>query len=96
MRRLAQSQYETEKSSPSVRYLAAIAEKGVDLQYALFGEPFTVDSVSLEARHRIEEEAFRMVEEFVQTLPDGRLGAEARFALFQVFRADVTKRMELA
>lgn len=94
MRRLAQGQYETEKSSPSVRYLTAIAEKGVDLQYALFGQPFTFDSASVGARHRIEEEAFRMVEEFVQTLPDGRLGAEARFALFQVFRAKVTEQFD--
>lgn len=96
VRRLAQSQYETEKSSPSVRYLAAIAGKGVDLQYVLFGREFTLDSASPNSRYRIEEEAFRMVEEFVQTLPDERLGAEARFALFQIFRAQVAEQAQLA
>lgn len=89
VRRLAQSQYEKGSSSPSVRYLTAIAHAGVNLDFVLFGRPPSFKSLSPSARHQVEEEAFRQVEEFVRSQPVGQLGAEGRFALFQVFRANL-------
>lgn len=87
VKRLAQGQYEKEVSSPSVRYLAAVASVGIDLQYVLFGRAPTDASLTFEKKYRIEEEAFRELEAFVQSQPGGKMGSEGRFALFQVFRA---------
>lgn len=86
VKRLAQSQYEKETSSPPVRYLTAIAKSGVDLQYVLFGRRPETDSISPTERCRIESEAFTLLEDFVRQQPDGTMGAEGRFALFQLFR----------
>lgn len=87
VKRLAQSQYEKETSSPTVRYLAAVGGVGINLDYALFGRAPTDASLTLEKKYRIEEDAFRELEAFVQSQPGGKMGAEGRFALFQAFRA---------
>ena len=87
IKRLAQSQYEKESSSPSVRYLAAIAPTGINLDYVVFGRITGEERLTEEEKYRIEAEAFQAVEVFVQNQPGGQLGAEGRFALFQAFRS---------
>lgn len=87
IKRLAQSQYEKESSSPSVRYLAAIAPTGINLDYVLFGRTAGEVPLTSEEIYRIDAEAFQAVEAFVQNQPGGQFGAEGRFALFQAFRS---------
>lgn len=91
IRRLAQSQYEKEASSPSVRYLAAIAEAGISLDYVLFGRGTSDALLTSQDRYQIEAEAFQELETFVQSQPGGQIGAEGRFALFQAFRSRRTQ-----
>lgn len=99
IKRLAQSQYEKESSSPSVRYLAAIALAGINLDYVLFGRNAGEVPLTSEEKYRIDAEAFQAVEAFVQNQPGGQIGAEGRFALFQAFRSqrieDALKRSSL-
>lgn len=91
VKRLAQGQYEKEVSSPSVRYLAAIASVGIDLQYALFGRRRDSGLLSPIELSRIEGRAFELLEEFIRKQPEANYGAEGRFALFQLFRANLTE-----
>lgn len=91
IKRLAQSQYERETSSPTVRYLAAIAAAGVNLTQVLFGESLSSGLLPSSVQYRIERQAFELVEEHVCQQPAGILGAEARFALFQLFKSQLTQ-----
>lgn len=91
IQRLAQSQYEKEASSPSVRYLAAAAKSGVNLEYVLFGRTPCDAMLTPQDRYQIEAEAFQELEAFIESQPGGRMGAEGRFALFQAFRARRTQ-----
>lgn len=93
IRRLAQSQYEKETSSPTVRYLSAIGSAGLNLDYILFGRLPSERQITPEESYRVEGEAFRLLEEFVQKQPTGQLGAEGRFALFQVFRGNLIEQI---
>lgn len=95
IRRLAQSQYEKEINSPNVRYLSAICGAGLNLDYILFGRTPSERHLSPEDSYRVEGEAFRLLEEFVQKQPGGHLGAEGRFALFQVFRGNLIEQLRL-
>lgn len=92
IKRLAQSQYERESSSPTVRYLAAIAHAGINLHQLLFGGLPSVEQLSTSDQYRIERQAFELVEEHVQAQPEGLLGAEARFALFQLFKSQLAQQ----
>lgn len=91
VKRLAQGQYEKGLSSPSVRYLAAIASMGIDVQYALFGHRPGGSLLSSLELHRIEGRAFELLEEFIRKQPDATYGAEGKFALFQLFRTNLTE-----
>jgi transcriptional regulator with XRE-family HTH domain len=91
VKRLAQSQYEKEASSPTVRYLAALASAGIDLEYVLFGGQTRANLLSLTKKNQIESQAFEQLEAFVRQQPVGHYGAEARFALFQMLRANLTQ-----
>lgn len=91
IRRLAQSQYEKEASSPSVRYLAAIGGAGINLDYVLFGRAPCDAQLTPQHRYQLDAEAFQEVEAFVQSQPGGQMGAEGRFALFQAFRSRRTR-----
>lgn len=91
VKRLTQSQYEKETSSPSVRYLAAVASAGIDLDYALFGRRRDANSLSQVERCSIERQAFDRLEVFVRQQSEGNYGAEGRFALFQLLRANLTQ-----
>lgn len=91
VKRLAHSQYEKEVSSPTVRYLDALAPAGVNLDYVLFGRKSEADVLSQAEKNQIESEAFEQLEAFVRNQPGGHYGAEARFALFQMLRANLTQ-----
>lgn len=92
IKRLAQSQYERETSSPTVRYLAAIAHAGVNLTKVLFCDLPSIEQQSSSEQYRIERQAFELVEEHVRQQPEGFLGAEARFALFQLFKSQLSNQ----
>jgi len=94
VKRLAQSQYETGTSMPTVRYLADVAHVGIDLRYALFGCRDDSSLLSTAEVSRIEERAFELVEDFVST-QQATYGAEGRFALFQLLRARLTEEAQL-
>jgi len=94
IKRLAQSQYERETSSPTVRYLAAIAEAGVNLNRVLFGDLPSNGLLPSSDQYRIERQAFELVEEHVRQQPEGFLGAEARFALFQLFKSQLAQQSQ--
>lgn len=92
IKRLAQSQYERETSSPTVRYLSAIAQAGVNLTQILFGDLPPIGQLPSSDQYRIEHQAFELVEEHVRQQPEGFLGAEARFALFQLFKSQLARQ----
>lgn len=92
IKRLAQSQYERETSSPTVRYLAAIAQAGVNLTQVLFGDLPSIGLLPSSDQYRIERQAFELVEAHVCQQPEGVLGAEARFALFQLFKSQLAQQ----
>lgn len=94
IRRLAQSQYEKETSSPNVRYLSAVGSAGLNLEYIVFGRLASDTPLTTDDTYRIEGEAFRLLEEFVQKQPGSQMGVEGRFALFQVFRENLTKQLK--
>ena len=87
VKRLAQQQYESENSVPNLRYLNAIGIAGVSLPYVLFGIRQSDTPLTHEQIDRIEDRAFTWVEEYAQTRPDGRLGAEARRFSYQMIKA---------
>lgn len=93
IQRLAQSQYEREASSPSVRYLALAAEAGVDLNRLLFGDSQVTKHLCGDEQYRIERLAFEEVEKYVMRQPEGFFGAEARFALFQLLKSQLQLKM---
>ena len=91
VQRLAQSQYENGSSAPSVRYLAGVAEVGIDLVYALFGDRKNVNPMPLAEAVRIEAQAFERLESFIASHPGATYGAETRFAMFQLLREELTE-----
>ncbi|SDG56269.1 helix-turn-helix domain-containing protein [Propionivibrio dicarboxylicus] len=84
VQRLAQGQYESESRSPTVRFLSAIGNSGIDLNYVLFGRK---SPPAAEEQRSLEKRVFELVEKYAQGQPDGRLGAEARYAMFEFLRA---------
>lgn len=85
IRRLAQQQYEQEKSSPSVAYLSEIAVAGADLGYLLFGERST-PGISLDSMGRIEHKAFEMMETLAIERAHEKPSMATRWTWFRVFR----------
>lgn len=86
VRRLTQGQYESEVRSPSVKYLAAVGGTGIDLQYTLFGQRATCASADSRG---LEKKIFELVEQYAERQPDGRLGYEGRFAMFDYLRGQL-------
>lgn len=89
VQRLAQSQYEAETSTPTVRYLCQINAAGVDLSYLLFGVPSNRHTSTSAETRRIEIEAFKLTEDYVRTKYDGDLPAEGRYVIFELIRAQL-------
>lgn len=90
VQRLAQSLYEKERSAPTVRYLAGISAVGIDLQYVLFAQNRNAHSLTPSEINRIELCAFDALEKFISEHPEGYFDAPQKFAMFQVFRANLT------
>lgn len=86
VKRLAQLQYESEASTPTVRYLSAIGAAGVDLSYLLFGMKTQSGTISPEKQEQIESRAFEWVEECANARQDGKLSAEMRRFLYQMIK----------
>lgn len=86
VKRLAQSQYEKELSSPTVKYLAAVSAVGVDVQYALWGARPDMATLPLVEQSQIEIGAFEMLADYLRQQPEVNFGAQGWFALFQLFR----------
>lgn len=84
--RLAQLQYEAEATSPTIRYITAIGEAGVDVTYLLFGVRFPSIPLAPEKMDRIEERAFEWVEAAADKQPNGKLDAQTRRFLVRVVR----------
>ncbi|GAB4062401.1 helix-turn-helix transcriptional regulator [Uliginosibacterium sediminicola] len=91
IKRMAQGQYESELRSPTVRYLSLVAAVGVDTQYLLFG----MRGIQLTASQRgLEKKAFQLVEGYARQQPDGQLGAEGRYAMFELLRAYLSQHLD--
>lgn len=88
IKRMAQGQYENEVRAPTVKYLSAVAAEGIDLQYVLFG---CKTGPSREEQRRLERQVFDLVEQYARQQPDGQLGAEGRFAMFEFLRAYMSR-----
>jgi len=84
--KLAQLQYESEATSPTIRYMTAIAEAGVDVNYLLFGMRFEAESLTTAQLDKIEDRAFEWVEAVAEKRSDGKLNASSRRLLYQVIR----------
>jgi transcriptional regulator with XRE-family HTH domain len=94
IQRLAQGQYETEKSPPNVRYLASIGGAGVNLYYLIFGKPNGAGSLPPTKRREIEQRVFELIEDYVSVQCAGRLSAEGRYVLFETWRAHLFRVAE--
>ena len=92
VKRLAQSQYERESSYPTVRYLTSIGEAGIDLSFALFGQAPSTSELQSSQKYDVERQAFELLEAHVRQLPGVTLGAEGRFALFQLLKSQLTEQ----
>lgn len=84
--RLAQRQYESEATSPTIRYMTAIVEAGVDANYVLFGIKSVVKTLSASQLGCIEERAYEWVEAVAERRPDGKLDATSRRFLCQIIQ----------
>lgn len=85
--RLAQSQYESEVTAPTTRYLSAIGAAGIDLTYLVLGVKLEAGSLTSEQLDRVERKAFEWVEVYAEAQADGRLSAETRRFMYQIFRS---------
>lgn len=85
--RLAQSQYESEVRAPTTRYLSAIGAAGIDLAYLVLGVKSETSLLTPEQQDRVEKKAFEWVETYAEAQTDGRLSAETRRFMYQIFRS---------
>lgn len=89
--RLAQSQYESEQSAPTTRYLSAISSAGVNLTYLVMGTRPDNTALSPEQLDRVESKAFEWVEIYSDAQSGGKLSAESRRLMYQVLRNLLTQ-----
>jgi len=92
--RLAQSQYESEQSAPTTRYLSAISGAGVNLTYLVVGIRPEKLSLTPEQQDKVERKAFEWVEIYAEAQSDGKLSADSRRFMYQIFRS-VLAQVEL-
>lgn len=84
--RLAQSQYESEQTAPTTRYLSAISSAGINLTFLVLGVRPENPTLTPEQLDRIEGKAFEWIEIYSETQPSGKLNAESRRLMYQIFR----------
>lgn len=93
VQRLAQGQYELEKSSPPVRYLIEISKVGADVELVLFGRSRSDKPLSPSEVNRIESRAFEALEKFVAERPEETFDAAQKFGMFKLLRGSLTKKV---
>jgi len=81
-------QYEREEFEPRLGYLNQLASLGVDIRYVMFGESGRPKAYSLHPRE-LELIAFQLVQDHLNKDPVGDVGADGRFALFNLFRSEL-------
>jgi transcriptional regulator with XRE-family HTH domain len=86
-------QYEREEFAPRLPYLNPLAKLGVDIRFVMFGEGDKPRTNSLHPRE-LELMAFQLVQEHLSKDPVGDVGADGRFALFNLFRAELEEMDE--
>lgn len=91
IQRLAQLQYESEATSPTTRYLSAIASAGVDLSYLILGIRFGEGVLTPEQAQHVEERTFDWIQKCADAQPDGKLSADTHKMLFKLFRGCLTQ-----
>lgn len=91
IKRLAQSQYESESREPRISYLAAIGAAGVDLYFLMFGNTVDMTGLTSDQTIEVERRTFDLIEEYVQTQCGGRLSADGRFVLFRIIRTQLAR-----
>ncbi|PPD00228.1 MAG: transcriptional regulator [Methylotenera sp.] len=89
--RLAQSQYESEQSAPTTRYLSAISSAGVNLTYLVLGLRPDNTELTPEQSDRVESKAFEWIEIYSDAQSGGKLSAESRRLMYQVLRNLLTQ-----
>lgn len=89
VRRLAQSQYEAETTSPTVRYLSAIAAIGADLRYLLFAERLESPRVAEEKLYRAELQAFKMLADIELIRSGVTMTWEEKYNIFGAIRGSL-------
>ena len=90
---LTYQQYEREEFAPRLPYLNPLAKLGVDIRYVMFGESGKPRASNLHPRE-LERIAFQLVQEHLSKDPVGDVGADGRFALFDLFRAELEEMDE--
>jgi transcriptional regulator with XRE-family HTH domain len=86
-------QYEREEFEPRLGYLNQLANLEVSIRFVMFGEFDKPRSKSLHPRE-LELMAFQLVQDHLNKEPVGDVGADGRFALFDLFRAELEKISE--
>jgi transcriptional regulator with XRE-family HTH domain len=86
-------QYEREEFEPRLGYLNQLANLEVSIRFVMFGESDKPRANSLHPRE-LELMAFQLVQDHLNKEPVGDVGADGRFALFDLFRAELEKISE--
>ena len=86
-------QYEREEFEPRLGYLNQLANLEVSIRFVMFGESDKPRANSLHSRE-LELMAFQMVQDHLKKEPVGDMGADGRFALFDLFRAELEEISE--
>ena len=81
-------QYEREEFEPRLGYLNQLASLGVDIRFVMFGEANQPRVNSLHPRE-LELMAFQLVQNHLNKDTVGDVGADGRFALFDLFRSEL-------
>ncbi len=86
--RVTQFEYEREARSPTVKYLRAIADVGVDLTYVLFARRLETSSLKPEELAAIDKQALKMLVrnefELGKDMDD-----ESRHKMFEILRSQL-------
>ena len=81
-------QYEREEFEPRLGYLNQLANLEVSIRFVMFGESGKPRASTLHSRE-LELMAFQLVQEHLSKDLVGDVGADGRFALFNLFRAEL-------
>lgn len=90
VQRLAQSQYESGLREPRLSYLAAVGHLGANLDYLLYEHPHREGRLSDESARKVEIDAFKLVDEYIQVRCGGSIDYNGRYVLFEIIRRQLT------